>query len=129
MFGCLSLQGPPTQWVGTHRLHHAESDTELDPHSPRDGFTWAHMLWCMVREEERGKARSAAGDLLRDPFMRLLDRCFWLPAVLLGVGLFFLGGWPWVIWGLCVRTVVVYPHHLVRQLGGPHLGLSQLQHL
>lgn len=43
--GILGLQGPPTQWVTDHKLHHRYSDQELDPHSPNDGFLWAHMFW------------------------------------------------------------------------------------
>ena len=37
--------GSPLAWVGLHRLHHAKSDGEGDPHSPRDGFWHAHCGW------------------------------------------------------------------------------------
>ena len=30
-----STLGTPITWIGTHRLHHAHSDTNKDPHSPR----------------------------------------------------------------------------------------------
>ncbi len=106
--GCTTLQGSPVQWVGTHRLHHAESDTDHDPHTPRHGFTWAHMLWCMTRNPNGHVARDAAKDLLRDRVMAWLDRNYLLPALVLGVLLYLLGGWSWVIWGMCVRTVIVY---------------------
>jgi len=43
--GVLSCQGGAIHWVATHRYHHAASDTENDPHSPRRGFWGAHMLW------------------------------------------------------------------------------------
>ncbi len=108
MLGCLTLQGSPIQWVGTHRLHHAESDTDHDPHSPRHGFTWAHMLWCMVLNPNGNDARSAAKDLLRDPGMRWIDRLWIVPTLALGAALYLIGDWPWVVWGIGVRTVVVY---------------------
>jgi stearoyl-CoA desaturase (delta-9 desaturase) len=106
--GCLNLQGGPIKWVGTHRIHHKESDTDLDPHSPRHGFDWAHVLWCMTRDPQGRELRDFAPDLQRDPVLRWLDRNFWVPQVALAVALYLLGGWPWVIWGVAVRTVFTY---------------------
>ena len=39
--------GTPLGWVGTHRLHHAYSDTEKDPHSPFSiGFLKSYLhIW------------------------------------------------------------------------------------
>lgn len=117
--GCLAWQGGPVQWVGTHRLHHKHSDTDHDPHTPRHGFNWAHVFWCMFKQPEGEPAANAAKDLLRDPGHRFLNKCFWLPPIVLGVVLYF-GGWfaaymglntsglSWVLWGLCMRTVAVY---------------------
>ena len=34
VLGCMTMQGPLTQWVTDHRKHHALSDVEGDPHSP-----------------------------------------------------------------------------------------------
>ena len=106
--GCLNWQGGPIQWVGTHRIHHKESDTELDPHSPNHGFDWAHVLWCVVRDPHGRDLRRFAPDLLRDRGMVLIDRFFWVPQVVLGLVLYALGGWSWVIWGVAVRTVFTY---------------------
>jgi fatty-acid desaturase len=117
--GCLAWQGGPVQWVGTHRLHHAHSDEEADPHTPKHGFTWAHVLWCMHEETGDRPARDAAKDLVRDPVMWWIDRLFWVPQFVL-IGLLYVAGeaagrWgisasglSWVIWGVFVRTVVVY---------------------
>src|SRR5262245_2093914 len=41
--GTLSLHGGPISWVARHRRHHAHSDQDGDPHSPRHGFWWGHM--------------------------------------------------------------------------------------
>ncbi|HEX7010008.1 MAG TPA: fatty acid desaturase [Phycisphaeraceae bacterium] len=119
ILGCMAWQGGPIQWVGTHRIHHKHSDQELDPHTPKHGFTWAHIFWCMHKESEGQVAADAAKDLQRDPVMRLIDRYFWLPQLFLAGALYGIGhglaaagfhtsGLSWLIWGVCVRTVVVY---------------------
>ena len=56
ILGCMTMQGPITQWVTDHRKHHALSDQEGDPHSPHvghgdgtwgvvKGFVHAHVGW------------------------------------------------------------------------------------
>ena len=37
VLGCMTMQGPLTQWVTDHRKHHALSDNPGDPHSPHVG--------------------------------------------------------------------------------------------
>lgn len=117
--GCLAWQGGPVQWVGVHRLHHRHSDAELDPHTPRHGFTWAHVLWCMHRAPAGRDPASVTRDLTRDPTMRWLNRFFWVPQTVVAVGLYAAGdalaargaatsGLSWLLWGVCVRTVLVY---------------------
>ena len=115
--GCLATQGSPAQWVGTHRLHHRHSDEELDPHSPRKhGFGWAHVWWTIFNPPEGEDPKGAAQDLMRDPFHRFLHIFFWLPqfvvgAILLAVGMAIQDwrlGVSWLVWGIALRTVVVY---------------------
>ena len=43
--GILTSQGGAISWVATHRYHHTQSDTHLDPHTPSRGLVWSHMLW------------------------------------------------------------------------------------
>jgi len=118
--GCMAWQGGPIQWVGIHRLHHAHSDEEEDPHTPKHGFTWAHALWCMHKESEDGrKGVDAAKDLQKDKGLFLINKLFWIPNLLLIPILYFAGeavattgvsasGLSWVIWGVFFRTVFVY---------------------
>ncbi len=114
VLGCLAWQGSSVQWVGTHRIHHKHSDDDHDPHSPKDGFVWAHAFWCLHREPEDRSAENAAKDLLRDPVHRIFHRVGWLLQVILAFMLYGLGEWfsgvgiSWLVWGICVRTVVVY---------------------
>lgn len=104
--GVLAAQGGPVGWVSTHRLHHAYSDTPRDPHSPGESFWWGHMRWFLYDDPRR--AQCTALDLARDPVHLFLNRTQGLWPVLLGILLYALGGLPWLIWGLSVRTVVVY---------------------
>ena len=107
----LSLQGGPIEWVSTHRIHHAHTDKEGDPHDAHRGFIWTHFQWLYSPNDARptkAEQRRYAPDLVKDPFYCFLDRYeVWLQ-VALGVGLFAIGGLPWVVWGIFVRLVFVY---------------------
>ena len=46
----MALQGGPIFWTAVHRIHHQYSDDHGDPHTPRDGKWWAHMLWTLFGE-------------------------------------------------------------------------------
>lgn len=109
VFGTLALEGGPIDWVVTHRIHHAYSDREGDPHSPRDGRWWAHMGWILVgraQEYPESVRRRFAPDLMKDPVHLWLNRHYALPVVGLGLLLLAAGGWPFVTWGLFLRTVL-----------------------
>jgi fatty-acid desaturase len=56
-----------------------------------------------------------------DAFYRFLQRTWMLQQVPLAALLFIAGGWPWVIWGICVRvTVGVSMHWFVGYLCHTH---------
>ena len=90
--------GPPAEWVGNHRRHHADSDGPNDPHSPvHDGFWYAHCGWylgirnrgvCLLyalggplryvvdmflRQMSPGGHDERAKDVLEDRFLRFLS--------------------------------------------------------
>jgi stearoyl-CoA desaturase (delta-9 desaturase) len=109
VLGSLAMEGGPIDWVVTHRVHHAHSDREGDPHSPRDGRWWAHMGWLLVGQAQtypEPVKRRFAPDLMKDPIHLWINRHYALPVVLLGLLLLALGGWPFVTWGLFLRTVL-----------------------
>lgn len=109
--GALAMQGGPIAWVATHRAHHKFSDTERDPHDSRRGFYWSHMAWLYARNParlDRKDERRFCADLYAEPYYRFLETAApWLQ-IALGLALFALGGWSWVIWGIFVRLVVTY---------------------
>jgi len=107
--GALTFEGGPIFWVATHRVHHQKSDRPGDPHSPREGAWWSHMVWMLVGEAKHSNTRlmaKYAPDLAKDPFYVWLDQYHWLPNILLAVLLFAIGGVPMVLWGVCLRVVI-----------------------
>jgi stearoyl-CoA desaturase (delta-9 desaturase) len=94
ILGCMTMQGPLTQWVTDHRKHHALSDREGDPHSPHaghgdgalaafKGFVHAHVGWMFTNlGMEQGMAYGK--DLYEDKLVRTIDRMYlvWVIATL-----------------------------------------------
>lgn len=105
----LALEGGPIHWVATHRMHHALSDREGDPHTPRDGGWWAHVGWLLVGQAQlqpEPVLHRYAPDLMRDPVHLWLNRFYAWPVVFLGLILFMTGGWSFLTWGLFLRVVL-----------------------
>jgi stearoyl-CoA desaturase (delta-9 desaturase) len=104
--------------VAVHRKHHAFSDKEGDPHSPRDGKWWSHIGWLAPRMGKpyyEAVYKRYAPDLLKDPVFRFLDQTFLLWHILLGVAMFAVGHFVWdtytgisfVVYGMFLRMVWV----------------------
>jgi stearoyl-CoA desaturase (delta-9 desaturase) len=95
-------------WAAHHRDHHRWSDAAEDVHSPlRRGFFWAHVGWILSRRHHATKLERVK-DLARYPELRFLDRHHYVPPVVLAVGLFLAGGWPALLWGFFVSTVLLW---------------------
>lgn len=110
--GTLALQGGPIFWVAGHRLHHAHTeDINLDPYSAQRGFWWSHMLWIFYPRPEffdPDHYQKFAPDLARQSFYQWLDRYFLLLQIPLGILLYGLGGWSFVVYGMFVRAVLLW---------------------
>jgi stearoyl-CoA desaturase (delta-9 desaturase) len=107
--GALTLEGGPMFWVGTHRIHHANSDQPGDPHSPRHGVFWAHMGWIVFGETNHNNTKlmaKYAPDLAKHRFYLWLNDYHWVPLALVGAILLALGGLPMFLWGICLRVTV-----------------------
>jgi stearoyl-CoA desaturase (delta-9 desaturase) len=127
VLGCMTVQGPLTQWVTDHRKHHALSDKEGDPHSPHAGFGeggWAalrgflhaHVGW-MFTNLGMEQGRAYGKDLYEDRLIRTIDRLYLL-WVILTLGIPFAIGYPFggvargleaMVWGGLVR-IFLYQH-------------------
>jgi stearoyl-CoA desaturase (delta-9 desaturase) len=111
LFGTLAVQGGPIDWVATHRKHHAFVDADGDPHDSNRGMGWAHVEWLYRTSKDRLEPREYgrwAPDLMKDPVYRFLDRYPVAIQFALGLVLFLIGGWSFVVWGVFVRLVVLY---------------------
>ncbi|MBD2178137.1 fatty acid desaturase [Pseudanabaena sp. FACHB-1998] len=112
LIGATALQGGPIFWVAGHRLHHAHTeDVEKDPYSARRGFWWSHLLWMIYPSDDffvPEKYRKYAPEMSRDRFYLLLDKYYLLLQIPLGIGLYLLGGWTYIIWGMCLRSVLLW---------------------
>lgn len=120
LLGILALQGGPSYWVATHRLHHAKTDREGDPHSPAiNRFLWSHVLWLFFHHpnlKTQADYQYFARDMFQDRGIAFLDKSFLWLNILLGLLLFgggcLAGGWKagisLLMWGGFLRIVAVW---------------------
>jgi stearoyl-CoA desaturase (delta-9 desaturase) len=104
--GATAMQGSLLRWVGIHRLHHRHSDSDGDPHSPREGFWWAHITWGIRNFDRSAEAQRCTSDLSSDRIFVLIDRWGLALCISMAAILYAIGGWPWIVWGMCVRLVL-----------------------
>lgn len=104
-----ALEGGPIFWVATHRIHHQFSDEQGDPHSPIDGKWWAHMGWILMGKSMHHDTTTLARyvpDLAADKFHVWITKYHYVPVIVVGVALLVIGGLPFLMWGLFVRTTL-----------------------
>lgn len=97
-----SAQKGVVWWASHHRHHHKYSDQPQDVHSVRQGgFWWAHVGWIFDERWEKTDL-SRVKDLSRFPELMWLDRWHHVPAVVLALACFAIGGWSglivWFLW-------------------------------
>src|SRR5262249_32286151 len=109
--GTLALEGGPIQWVVTHRIHHAHTDREGDPHTPRDGGWCAHIgwiLWGTAQNHSESPIAPYAPALINDRYYRALNNYYYVRVLLLGVLLFVFGDWDVLLWGVFLRLTLAF---------------------
>lgn len=107
--GTLALEGGPVAWVVTHRIHHQLSDKPGDPHTPRDGKWWSHLIWMLVGDATHSKTGAYsryAPDLCKDRFLVWLSRYNYVPLLVLSALLLTFGGLPFLLWGVFLRVTI-----------------------
>lgn len=107
--GTLALEGGPIQWVTTHRIHHAHTDREGDPHTPRDGGWWAHIGWVVrgtAQDHDQATLNRYASDLIKDRYYVWLTRYAFVPPLVLAITLVVFGDWGVMLWGVFLRVTV-----------------------
>ena len=106
--GTLSCQGGPIDWIGLHRIHHLHSDQPGDPHDSNQGFWWSHVIWMLHQAPGQAEVPRYTKDIGNDPVYLFFQKYLLLLQIGLGLLLYAIGGWPFVVWGIFVRLVFVY---------------------
>ena len=107
--GTMALEGGPIQWTVTHRIHHAHTDREGDPHTPRDGGLWAHVGWILfgtAQYHDDATIARYAPDLIKDRYYLWLNNYYYVPLIVVGIMLFVFGGWGVMLWGVFLRVTL-----------------------
>jgi len=119
--GTSSYQKGPLWWSAHHRRHHLYSDTEDDLHSPISRTLWRSQVgWFLCRDSQVTHVKLIP-NLMKFRELRLLDRFYSVPPILLAVFAFALGsvlqryapglgtsGWQMLVWGFFISTVLLY---------------------
>ncbi|KAI3727181.1 hypothetical protein L1987_66992 [Smallanthus sonchifolius] len=108
--GVLAAQRDPIFWVSMHRYHHQFVDSEKDTHSPINGFWFSHMGWLFDSGYilEKYQERKNVEDLKKQWFYMFIRKTYMWHILGCGAILYAWGGFPYLVWGLGVRTVWVY---------------------
>ena len=107
--GTIALQGGPLTWVATHRIHHAHTDREGDPHTPRHGGVWSHIGWILFGTIQNHSPEVLARycpDLIKDRYYRWLANFYFVPLTVVGILLLAFGGWGVMLWGVPLRLIL-----------------------
>lgn len=115
----VGMAGP----FGILRIHDIRDWAQREPRC-HDFFSHRRSLWmdafwqlhCRF-EFERPPAFSMEKEFLDDPWLRWMERTWMLQQLPLALGLYLIGGWAWVVWGVCCRiSVSVAGHWIVTYL-------------
>jgi stearoyl-CoA desaturase (delta-9 desaturase) len=101
-----SVQKGALWWAEHHRTHHKYSDTPQDPHDSRRGFWYSHIGWILDDTDatDYGKIK----DLAKYPELVYLNVFHWVPALLLGVSVWWLMGWSGLFIGFGLSNVLLW---------------------
>lgn len=106
--GGSSAQKGALWWASTHRIHHKYSDTIYDVHSPRQhGFWFAHFGWIFTKQTQE-RDYSNIKDLTKYPELVWLDKHQYMPAVVVAIATYLIGGWSGLVVGFFISTVATW---------------------
>ncbi|KAG7596047.1 Fatty acid desaturase domain [Arabidopsis suecica] len=105
-----ALQGDPIDWVSIHRFHHKFTDSDRDPHSPKEGLWFSHILWAFDTKYIKYKCggRDNVMDLKKQWFYRFLQKTIALHILMFWIVLYLYGGLPYVTCGGGVGCMIEY---------------------
>ncbi len=105
--GTLSTQKGVLWWAAHHRDHHKYSDMPEDIHSPKKGMFWSHVGWILCPKFDATKF-DRIRDFAKYPELRLLNRFYIVPPLMLVAALWAIGGWQLTAWGFSLSTALLW---------------------
>lgn len=95
-------------WAAHHRDHHKYSDKPEDIHSVRQSGLWySHVGWILSKKYDKTKL-DRIKDFAQYPELRILNTWQSAVPVAFAVALQLIGGWPLLVWGFFVSTVMLW---------------------
>ncbi|MBC8515272.1 fatty acid desaturase [bacterium] len=106
-WGLPTLVGSPLHWSVVHRKHHAECETDEDPHSPHQDKWWHVFLFLppAYRFDVQANKKYFRG-LIGDPIYRI-THLYYYPIVALYVAVLWWVGWEWLLFCMLVPAAIV----------------------
>jgi stearoyl-CoA desaturase (delta-9 desaturase) len=104
---CSATQKGPLWWAGTHRRHHRYADAPGDPHSPREGFYYAHQGW-VFDDRWEGTPVEAMREFTQYPELVWLNKYHFVPPLVLALLCYAIGGFAGLVWGFAVSTTLLW---------------------
>ena len=101
-----SIFGDPVWFAGKHRLHHKNSDTSADVHTPLQGLWHCWIGSVLDNGYTREEVWSYARDWSRFPELRFLSRFFYLPGIVAAGTVYVIGGYRMFVTGYCLAFLV-----------------------
>lgn len=112
--GVLVGMGGPRRMVYLHDIRDwSQRHPKCHPFFIHQSPIWLDWLWqmhCALRLKHPPEFRPDES-ITGSRFYRFLDRTWMLQQLPLAAVLFAIGGWPWVVWGICVRVTISLTGH------------------
>ncbi|MBL4625177.1 MAG: acyl-CoA desaturase [Flavobacteriales bacterium] len=110
-FAQTTIQKGVLWWAANHRMHHKTSDTPADPHSMKlYGFWYSHIGW-FLGPDYNETLYDKIKDYAKYPELIWLNKFHWIPPLIMGTFMFFLGakvnGGSWTEVGSGVSTLMI----------------------
>lgn len=104
LLGCSAFSGSPLTWVSVHSIHHLYTDTEKDPHSPKNGIWNAYIGWTF-KETSFPDPKLHTPREFNDPIIQTVSK-YYVAVVLASLVIpYVLFGFDGFIWGGVLRIV------------------------
>jgi stearoyl-CoA desaturase (delta-9 desaturase) len=113
--------GDAIAFSARHRIHHAESDTTDDVHSPNQGWLYCWFGTLLDYRLDEADVHKLVPDLIAIPEIRMLHRFFFIPGVVTIAATMWLGGFSAFAIGYCgACLLIVHAGSAVNYFGHTH---------